>query len=143
MDTWHSLALLCIFHLPWTEGTSGLNWHTAIYDWMHKMHNIGNFRTCLGLDEVSKLKYQLIRALYIFCKMWPGTILYFKLSNKPHQLGDESVLADFPVKLAIIYSLVNVFNTIPLNILRFRAKTMPQIEGKRQGSAKLAPTRGE
>ena len=34
-------------------------------------------------------------------------------------------------------------NPIPLNILRFRAKTMPQIKGKRQGVAKLATTRGE
>ena len=36
-----------------------------------------------------------------------------------------------------------MFNPIPLSILRFRAKTMPQIKGKWQGGAKLAPTHGE
>ena len=40
--------------------------------------------------------------------------------------------------MSTLHSLL--FNPIPLDILRFRAKTMPQIKGKQQGGAKLAPT---
>ena len=47
-----------------------------------------------------------------------------------------------PIKISD-YQGEHSLNSIPLDIFRFRAETMPQIKRKRQGGAKLEPTRGE
>ena len=61
-----------------------------------------------------------------------------------YSFGSSCTSGNFlKVNIALPCKKTRQTNPIPLDIFRFRVKTIPQIKGKIAGGAKLAPTGGE